>query len=53
MVSVNARESADTIFTVLGMTQLRIKPNLPCFTGERSNHKPTKLATADYSCWKN
>jgi len=25
------------------MTQLRIKPSLPCFAGERSNQKTTKL----------
>jgi len=28
MLSVKAREAADTIFQVFGMTQLRIKPNL-------------------------
>jgi len=26
------------------MTKLKIKPNLPYFAGERSNHKSTKLA---------
>jgi len=41
MQSVKAREAADTIFKVFSMTQLRIKPNLPCFAGER---KATKLA---------
>jgi len=30
MLSVKAREAADTIFKVFGMTQLRIKPSLPC-----------------------
>jgi len=38
MLSVKAREAADTIFEVDGMTQLRIKPSLPYFTGGRSNH---------------
>jgi len=38
MLSVKAREVADTIFKVFGMTQLRIKPSLPRFAGERSNH---------------
>jgi len=33
---VFAREAADTIFQVFGMTQLRIKPRLPCFADERS-----------------
>jgi len=44
MPSVQAREAADTIFKVFGMTQLRIKPSLPCFAGERSTHLVTKLA---------
>jgi len=34
MLSVKAREAADTIFKVFGMAQLRIKPSLPRFTGE-------------------
>jgi len=39
MLSLNkAREAADTIFKVVSMTQLEIKPSLPCFAGERSNH---------------
>jgi len=38
MLSVEAREAADTIFEVFGMTQLKIKPSLPCFADERSNH---------------
>jgi len=38
MLSVKAREAADTIFQVFGMTQLRMKPSLPCFAGARSNH---------------
>jgi len=29
MLSVKARDAADTIFKVFGMTQLRIKPSLP------------------------
>jgi len=29
MLSVKAREVADIIFKVFGMTQLRIKPSLP------------------------
>jgi len=37
MLSVKARETADTIFQVFGMTQLRIKPSLPRFAGERSD----------------
>jgi len=41
MLSVKAREAAETIFKVFGMTQLRIKPSLPCFADERSNHKAT------------
>jgi len=45
MLSVKAREAADTIFKVFGMTQLRIKPNLPCFAGERSNHRPRSFHT--------
>jgi len=36
MLNVKAREAADTIFKVFGVTQLRIKPSLPCFAGERS-----------------
>jgi len=35
MLSVKAREAADTIFKVFGMTQLRVKPNLPRFASER------------------
>jgi len=38
MLSIKAREAADTIFKVYGMIQLSIKPSLTCFTGERSNH---------------
>jgi len=38
MLSVKAREAADTIFKVFGLTQLRIKLSLPCFAGERSKH---------------
>jgi len=38
MLSVKAREAADTVFKVFVITQLRIKPNLPRFAGERSNH---------------
>jgi len=44
MLSVKVREAADTIFKVIGMTILRIKPSLPFFAGERSNYKPTKQA---------
>jgi len=44
MLSVEAREAADTTFQVFSRTQLRIKPSLPCFVGERSNHNATKLA---------
>jgi len=44
MLNVKAREAADTIFEVFGMTQLKIKPSLPYFVGERSNNKATKLA---------
>jgi len=47
MLSVKAREAADTIFEVFGMTQLRIKPILPCFAGERSNHQATKQVLTD------
>jgi len=36
MLSVKAREAADTIFKVFGMTQLKTKPSLPCFAGDRS-----------------
>jgi len=32
MLNVKAREAADTIFNVFGMTQLRIKSSLPRFT---------------------
>jgi len=40
MLSVKAREAADTSFKVFVMTQLRIKlsPPLPRFAGERSNY---------------
>jgi len=31
MLSVKARETADTIFELFGMTQLRIKHSRPCF----------------------
>jgi len=48
MLSVKARETADTAFKVFGMTQLRIKPSLPCFAGERFNQKATKLAKKFY-----
>jgi len=37
MLSVKARETADTIFNVLGMTQPRIKPSLPA---SLANGKP-------------
>jgi len=38
MLSVKVtRQAADTIFKVFDMTQLRIKPSLPYFVGERSN----------------
>jgi len=36
MLSVKAREAADIILKVFGMTQLRIKASLPRFAGERS-----------------
>jgi len=32
MLSIKAREAADTIFKVFDMTQLRIKPSLPRFS---------------------
>jgi len=35
MLSVKAEATADTIFKVFGMTQLRIKLSLPWFAGER------------------
>jgi len=38
MLSVKAREAADTIFNIFGVNQLRIKPSSPCFAGERSHH---------------
>jgi len=41
MLSVKAREAADTIFQVFGMTQLRIKPILPRFAGEHSKASKT------------
>jgi len=44
MLSVKAREAADIIFEVFGMIQLRIKPGIPCFAGERFNHMATKCA---------
>jgi len=37
MLSVKARNAADTIFYVLGMTQLRIKLSLPA---SQVNHRP-------------
>jgi len=43
MLSVIAREARGSIFKVFGMTQLKNKPSLPLFAGERSNHKATKL----------
>jgi len=49
MLSVKAREAADIIFHVFGMTQLRIKSSLPCFVGKRSNYCATKLATFLYN----
>jgi len=39
MLSVKARKAADIIFKVFGMTQLRIKPSLPCFAGEPQGHE--------------
>jgi len=38
MLSVKAREAADTIFQIFSITQLRIKSSLLRFAGERSNH---------------
>jgi len=38
MLSVKAREVANIILKVFGMTQLKIKPSLPRFAGERFNH---------------
>jgi len=38
MLSVKTRKAADTIFKDFGVTQLGIKPSLPCFVDERSNH---------------
>jgi len=37
MLSIKAREAADTTFQVFGMTQLRIKHYLLHFAGECSN----------------
>jgi len=31
----------------MGMTQLRIKPSLPCFVGERFNHKGHEAGVCD------
>jgi len=55
MLSVKAREAADTIFKVFGMTQLRIKPSLPfiflikktlfCFSQFQSVRKSELLNT--------
>jgi len=36
--SFKAREAADAIFQVFDITQLKIKPNLPRFAGERFSH---------------
>jgi len=44
MLIIKAREVADNIFEVFGMTQLRIKPSVPRFAGKRSNNNATKLA---------
>jgi len=38
-LSVKAREAANTILKIFDMTQPRIKPSLPYFAGERSNHE--------------
>jgi len=42
MLSIKAREAADTIFEVFGMTQLRIEHSLPkiqsCLKPKYSNH---------------
>jgi len=51
MLNVKAREAADTIFKFLGMTQLRIKPSLPYFAGERSNTRPRSWQTL-YVIWR-
>jgi len=47
MLSVKAREQQDSIFEVIGMTQLRIKSSLPYFAGERSNHKAATAKLTD------
>jgi len=53
MLSVKAREAAYTMFQVFGMTQLRIKPNLLCFAGERSKTKQLKNgSTSECDCPK-
>jgi len=36
MLKVKARKAADNIFNVFGMTQLRIKPSLPCFASDQT-----------------
>jgi len=38
MLSIKAREAANAILKIYGMSQLKIKPSLPCFAGECSNH---------------
>jgi len=40
MLSVKAREAADTIFEVFGMTQLIIKPSLPASLAIALTTKP-------------
>jgi len=43
MLSVKAREASDTVFKVFGMTELEIKPSLPCFADGHFSHKATKV----------
>jgi len=38
LLNVKAKEVADTIFKVFGMTQMRIKPSLPRFAGDFSSN---------------
>jgi len=52
MMRVKAGGGADTIFKVFGMTQLRIKPSLRCFAGERSiqERSASGMAIYEYAC---
>jgi len=50
MLSVKAREAANTIFKVFDMTQLRIRPSLPVSQANARTTRPRSWLWHEFNC---